>query len=334
MILEYDILYKNKEIQVTNLVYEEAIRMKTVRLKLFSALLTLLSFTLTACSSVASSPAIDTTGLSAASLPDVEIIVFEQQALTFDELILRSDAAVVGEYIETIRHNNYIEQKFKVKECLYGDVTDSEIYLYSNVGTSHVPDVCYTYELGADVYGTGTDYILVTERFQSVLCDHDRYMLNADVLLCEGTKEFTMYSQPLDIPDETNIKDYIRSVYSSVPHPAAAVPVSYENETAEMLGESAYIGTVNILELVNEGKVHNGNVYRCSVESLSKGEDLNTYDDGTVLIVILKNTVEVGGSYIVGFSPASEHSLIYHQATATSVYPVSDELLSEISNIN
>lgn len=305
--------------------------MKTAHLKLFSILLALLPFAFTACSSAADPPAVNTADLSGSGLPDMEIIEYEQQMLTFDELILMSNAAIVGEYIETIRHDYYTEQKFRVKECLYGNVTDSEIYLYSNVGTSHVPDVCYTYELGADIYETGTDYILVTERFQSVLCDHDRYMLNADVFLCEGTKEFTMYSRPLDIPEETDIKDYICSVYSSVPHPAAAVPVSYENETAEMLGESAYIGTVNILELVSEGKVHNGNVYRCSVESLSKGEDLNTYDDGTVLIVLLKNTVEVGSRYIVGFSPASENSLIYTQATSKSVHPVSNELLSEIA---
>ena len=97
-----------------------------------------------------------------------------------------------------------------------------------------------------------------------------------------------------------------------------------------MMGESEYVGTVKILELVNEGKVHNGNVYRCSVESLSKGSNLNTYDDGTVLIVILKNTVEVGNSYIVGFSPADKGSLIYTQSTDTGVYDINDERISDI----
>ena len=96
------------------------------------------------------------------------------------------------------------------------------------------------------------------------------------------------------------------------------------------MGESDYVGRVKILELVNEGKTHNGNVYRCSVESLSKGDDLNTYDDGTVLIVILKNTVETDNSYIIGFSSVDEGSLIYTQSTDASVYDIDDERIFDI----
>ena len=51
-----------------------------------------------------------------------------------------------------------------------------------------------------------------------------------------------------------------------------------------------------------------GNVYRCTVDSLSKGSNLNTNDDGTILIVILKNTVEIDNNYIIGFSPVDEGS--------------------------
>lgn len=192
----------------------------------------------------------------------------------------------------------------------------------------------YTYELGADIYKTGTDYILVMEKNQSVMYDHDRYMLNADVLLCDSSNEYSMYSQSIDIPAGTTAKDYITSVYSSVSHPAtASMPAFYENEISELIGESVYVGTVKILELVNEGKVHNGNVYRCSVESLYKGNNLNTYEDGTILITILKNTVDVDNSYMIGFSPVDEDSLIYTQSTDTSVHDISNELISEISEL-
>ncbi len=259
-------------------------------------------------------------------------IEFKEDLLTFEELVQSSHTAVVAEYIETIEYENYIEQKFKVIECLYGDITDNEIYLYSNIGISHVNKINYTYELGRDVYDVDTKYILVMEKITSILYDHDRYMLTTDVLINIADNEYTMYSKPIDIPVGTSIKDYICSIYNSVPHPTLQDEVtSYKNEVYEMVGESSYVGIVKILELVNEGKVHNGNTYRCIVESLSKGSNLNTYGDGTILLVILKNTVELNKSYIIGFSPVGENSLIYTQTTSTSVYDVSDKLLNSIS---
>ncbi len=260
----------------------------------------------------------------------------QREYVTFDELISISDVAIVGEYIETIGHEYYTEQKFKVRECLYGDVTDSEIYLCSNIGTANVEEIGYSYESGADVYEEGLSYLLVMERQQSLFYDHDRYMLNADVLLCESSKEYRMYDQSIDLPAETSMRDYVISVYNSVPHPASvSAPVAYENELSEMVGESAYVGVVYILEMEIEG-VHNGNSYRCSVESLSKGSNLNTYGDGTILMTILKGKVEVGHRYIIGFSPADKDSvgsLVYVQSTVTSVYDVSDELMSEIDEV-
>lgn len=264
----------------------------------------------------------------------VIITCIQREYLTFDELISMSDVAIVGEYIETIEHEYYIEQKFKVNECLYGGVTDPEIYLYSDIGVANVEGIGYSYESGADVYEEGLSYILVMERQQSILYDHDCYMLNADVLLCESSNEYSMYARLIDIPAGFTMRDYIISVYNSVPHPASvSEPVSYENELSEMVGESTYVGIVIILEMEGEGKVHNGNVYRCSVESLSKGSNLNTYGDGTILMTILKGKVELGHRYIIGFSPADEGSLIYVQETVDSVYDVSDELLSEISQL-
>lgn len=267
----------------------------------------------------------------------VVITCIQREYLTFDELISMSDVAIVGEYIETIEHEYYIEQKFKVNECLYGGVTDPEIYLYSDIGIANVGGIAYSYESGADVYEEGLSYLLVMERQQSILYDHDCYMLNADVLLCESSKEYSMYARAIDIPADSTMRDYIISVYNSVPHPVSvSEPVSYENELSEMVGESTYVGIVNILEMEGEGKVHNGNVYRCSVESLSKGSNLNTYGDGTILMTILKGKVEVGHRYIIGFTPAdkdSADSLIYVQSTVASVYDVSDELLSEISQL-
>lgn len=60
---------------------------------------------------------------------------------------------------------------------------------------------------------------------------------------------------------------------------------------------------------------------------------LTTYDDNTFLLWMLKDTVEVGSSYVIGFSSSSERSVYYTQATATSVYEVSEELLSELAQL-
>lgn len=303
--------------------------MKKMRFLTLLALSLLIPLVFAACSSTADISKIEEVESEGVFLS----ACIQREYVTFDELISISDAAIVGEYIETIVHEYYIEQKFKVKECLYGGVTDPEIYLCSNIGTANVEEIGYSYESGADIYEKGLSYLLVMERQQSIFYDHDRYMLNADVLLCESSKEYRMYGQSIELPAENSMRDYITSVHSSVPHPTdISEPVTYENELSEMLGESTYVGIVNILGLEIEG-IHNGNTYRCSVESLSKGSNLNTYGDGTILMTILKGKVEVGQRYIIGFSPADEGSLIYGQETAASVYDVSDELLSEISQL-
>ena len=80
-----------------------------------------------------------------------------------------------------------------------------------------------------------------------------------------------------------------------------------------------------------ESEGHNGNTYRCTVESLAKGTGLNTYDDGTILLVIMKDTVEVGETYIIGFSPVEENSRVHMQTTVNGVFEDSSELLNDIS---
>ena len=64
--------------------------------------------------------------------PDDFIVQGEKQTLTLDEVILLSDVCIVGKCTEIIWHENYGEVKFRVKECLYGNVTEKEIYLFSN----------------------------------------------------------------------------------------------------------------------------------------------------------------------------------------------------------
>ena len=249
-------------------------------------------------------------------------------------MIEETHAGLIGEYVETYVFDRYVEHKFLVKEWLYGEKNDGEIYVYENLGMAYVENG-YFYEMGAVKYEKGLDYMLLAYRSELPVYEHDRYMIMCDTLFCESTGKYMRYGEPVEVPVEgMTIREYVCSIYNVYAQPIGieAPAVDYENEVAEMTGEAAYVGIVNIQSLFSEGKVHNGNVYRCTVESLSKGGELNTYDDGTILLTVTKDTVEVGKSYIIGFSPATdEYSLIYRQQTDASVYEVSDALLEEIA---
>ncbi|MCC8196730.1 MAG: hypothetical protein LIO49_08055 [Ruminococcus sp.] len=261
--------------------------------------------------------------------PEETVKVYYLEYYTFDDVILNSNVAIVGEYVETISHDNYTEQKFIVKDVLYGNVPDEEIYLYANSGIAEVTEIDYTYELGADIYTVGMEYILVMEKLESVFYDHDRYMVSADILLCEENDTYIIYSEPIPVTD--SIRDYIISVYNSAEH-GEVIETVYENDIEELISESKFIGVVNIEGLEVEGTVQNSNTYRCTVETLYMGENLNTYSDGTILLSLKKNTVEVGESYVIGFTSSSDTSLIYSQSASDAVFELDDERVSEIED--
>lgn len=261
-------------------------------------------------------------GTSTSFNPNDLIIQGEKQTLTLDEVILLSDVCVVGKCTEIIWHENYGEVKFRVKECLYGNVTEKDIYLFSNkpLGENMHFD---GYSVVAEHYEEGKSYILLLQKWQSIMYEHDRYM--------EIDENYIFNTKAINFLDEKNLKDYICSVYDSVSHPEEEVPNVYDSELEEMVGESTFVGVVKILDLENEVKTDNGNVYKVRVESLLKEDEY--LNQSSILLKILKNTVEVGKSYIIGFCPVEEGSLIHTQTTKTGVYEVTDEILAEIDKI-
>ena len=255
--------------------------------------------------------------------PQLDVhIEIEKQHLTFEEVILLSNVCIVGECQEIIWHENYGEVKFRVKECLYGNVADKEIYLFSNkpLGENMYSD---GYPVAAEHYEEGNNYILILEKWQSIMYDHDRYM--------EIGEGYNLNTEILEASEEKQVKDYICSVYDSVSHPEEEVPTVYDSELEEMIGESTFVGVVKILDMENEVKTDNGNVYKVSVESLLKEDEY--LNQSSILLKVLKNMVEIGESYIIGFSPVGENSLIHTQTTKTGVYEVTDEILAEVDRI-
>ena len=263
----------------------------------------------------------------------------DTEPVTFDEIITYSDVAIRCEYVETLTYDSYSEKRFIVHDVLYGDV-DDEIYLYAEHGTVNVGD--YSYESDAEIYEEGKVYLLVAEQFESVMYDHTRYLISSDLLLCEEDDMYTLYSEPIEIPDGMTMEAYILDLHEQTASPDDSTSTAdetedleYSSEIEEMVGESDYIGIVTIQQLEIEGEVHNGNTYQCSIVTMLTGDEsaMSKNADETILIVILKDTVETGGEYIIGFDQVDDGSIIYTQATETSVYEASDEMIEEITTV-
>lgn len=274
--------------------------------------------------------------------PENPVAWYDGVNYTFEELVQKCDVILTGTYRDKERYDYYMKYRFEVQDCLYGSVEDEEIYLHTDTGEDH----------GARLNGglsldEGAEYILLLYRFQNVTYEHDRYLPLAIIRTQGGSPYSARGARLFDFTGGLSARDYVQEICERVkmPEDTEAEPaVSYENEIAEMVGESAHVGIISIESLENEGIAHSGNVYRCKAKSLLKGggvqvegedgllrySELNTYDDGTFLLSLIKGTVEVGKSYIIGFTPADEGSLIYSQETKNSVYEVSDALLAQI----
>lgn len=247
---------------------------------------------------------------------------FEEIKISFEDLVLMSDAFILGEFIETIYNNTFVEYKFKVKECYYGNIDTPYIYIYSNVGEVEVDKTDYHYEIGNEIYEKGSEYYLVLEKRSSIMYDHDRFLVSTDIIMNADKEQYHMYSEELRFPNTMSVKEYIMSIFNSHPHEKEEkTKPQYSNSKDEMYGESEYVGIVKINSLYNEKKTDNSNIYVCSVISLSKGEKYNAYEDGTILLSLMKGLVEVGSSYLIGFNPVDKDSLVYIQSTKEGVFP-------------
>ena len=254
--------------------------------------------------------------------------------MTLEELVQLSDVAIIGEYVDQIRQEYYTEYIFKVKKVLYGEVADETIYLFTNNANTQVEETGYTYDSAKNVYAQGKEYILIMEKSESIMYEHDRYMLSADVCICLSDGKYTLYSENIDISRDITMEDYVCELRgnSKVENVEVKKEKIYANEIDEIIGESDFIGVVKILSLEVEGLVHNGNTYKCEITSLIEGtKEIYTLPDGSILMTIIKNTVNVGDSYIIGFSPVGEVSVIYMQTSKNSVLEFNDMVIEKLS---
>jgi hypothetical protein len=222
-----------------------------------------------------------------------------------DDTVANSDFGIIGRYTGIEEYEEYVFYHFDVVELIYGSLDLDEVSVYA-IRTK--TDMSGRYE-------EGEEYILTLYEEEVVLFDTERRFISpCSEMMFPVDGPFTMYDEELDFNDAAELTDYIASAYDSGAHEIAAEPVvEYASDAERIAGESQYIGYVTIDGLELDGSA-NTNTYTCTVTELIKGDSLNTREDGTILMSIMKNTVEIGETYFIGFNSADEDSVIYVQA--------------------
>ena len=70
---------------------------------------------------------------------------------------------------------------------------------------------------------------------------------------------------------------------------------------------------------------HNGMVYCATIIQMFTAEPENRKEDDSILIVLDREKTEVGKTYLCGFDPVEEHSLLYTQMTLDGLFSAEDE---------
>ena len=225
--------------------------------------------------------------------------------MSLDKAVANSDCGIIGQYTNIEEYDEYVFYHFDVVDLVFGSLDLNEVSVYA-IRTS--TDMNSRYK-------EGEKYILTLYEDEVVLFDTERRFISpSSEMMFPVDGPFTMYGQKLDFDNAAELTDYMASAYDLVEREAVTAPiVTYGSDAERIAGESQYIGYVTIegLELNGSAKT---NAYICTATELVKGNSLNTRTDGTILMSILKDTVEVGNTYFIGFNPADVDSVIYVQA--------------------
>ncbi|MBR4866563.1 MAG: hypothetical protein IKU11_07730 [Clostridia bacterium] len=241
----------------------------------------------------------------------------ETESLSFDAILDHSNSIFVGSYTETISHETYAEHCFIVIEPLWGKVDYMNVFLYQALDEAG--------QIPASPYQLGERYLLVTQREDSPFYDHPRYQVTNDLFLHEGSGTFTLNGEPITLPEGNDLRSYVLERKGDAPE----IP-TYETAAAEMVAESEVIAKVTILSLEEEALVHVGARYQCKIEALYKDTTGLMAVGGTPKLMLRRDMVEVGESYILGVSRPNETSLFFSQATRESILESTEDALASL----
>jgi hypothetical protein len=245
------------------------------------------------------------------------------ETVSFEKAIEISDCIFLAAFLSYKEKNGYVEYTFEVNEVLRGNVSERTIHLVDTVGETDVAGT--SYERGRDIYTVGEDYLLLTQRNDSLFYDYPLYVPVAGAFI--PVKELgasAISGKPVSV-DEINafLEKARRPVINAQAISETKNYLTSDDLKAVTLASDLVL-EVKINALLAEG-IYNGNPYNCTVVQSLKGAPVNTIE-GTndIILTLLKGSVALGETYVVMVNRIEETSVIYTQSAKNGVIPSAD----------
>lgn len=255
---------------------------------------------------------------------------YSEILLTFEEAITVSNSAAIAEFIAYEDTGEYIEYTFKTIEVLRGAISDEVIHMFAMSGTSEVEETGYVYKTGVNSYKAGEKYILLMEKTDMLFYNYPHYVLVTDLLMpLNDLNNSTMYGDKLPLTaGARNVENDIRKLIKEAPSPKddrAVWNYSTSNDISVIVDESDIIFKVKVTGLLAEGIMHNGDTYYCDVLEFLKGESKVTLENrNDIAITVMKDSVQIGETYVVIVNKISDESAIFTQSSLYSIISSDD----------
>ena len=236
--------------------------------------------------------------------------------ITLERAVEISSFAIVGIYGGIEYHNEYVYYLFTIEDTIYGQAPSDNLKMYA----------LRTDEDMGNRYIEGEKYILLLEIREKTIWEREHIYLSpiSDMMMPISGPYYT-YGRRVTFPEGQSFIDYLRMLGEELADKKEPFEIvrTYDSIEEEIVDKSKFIAYVVIDRLDMEG-VEYTNTYRCTVDELIKGHTINTLTEGSILMVITKGAVDIGGRYLIGFNPVDENSVIYWQSTIRSVISVTD----------
>lgn len=236
----------------------------------------------------------------------------------FDSVLEDADVIVEGKIESIIVYPSYDEYLVTVSETEKGETTEQIVirnYLYE-----------YSYKYGKQEingktntnYKVGESYIFVLQHIRNVY--EDIYMIFANVYIpLDNVQESTVLTQKID--DSLGyIKQY--EFHNEVGRGQELCSNYIESsDTGTIFEGSEYVVHAQIGDLYRS--TENVDIYSCKVLGVLKGE-LRVFADDQIIVPFFKETVEVGGDYVICLNSDRSDAVIYTLSSKNSVWKPSE----------
>lgn len=254
-----------------------------------------------------------------------------EKYISFDEAIKLSDLGILGEFVKFHDKEEYVQYEFKVKNIIFGNISEESILVNSTKSISTVDDINYQYFKGENIYDVGKEYILILNRSDILFNEKARYSFMTDIFIpYEETDKANMYGESINVGG--NLIDHITTLTNDIQYPYSQEIKYFEGEElSTVVQECDIIVEVYVKGMIAEGVQHNGNTYSCELKNVLKGESVQSTEDNEIFVVAIKNSITIGSNYVILLNKISDSSTIYSQASPNGIISIED--IAQIENI-